>query len=896
MHELWRDRLLIDLARWSFRWRKPILITSLLVAVASVVLTVYGLGFASDRNALINTDLDWNQRFINWRTSFDLGGDLVVVADTAGRDGQITDTSRQRARDAMDQLGQTLRATAHIDEVWWKLKPEDLGPRLLRLADTQTFNQAIAHIDTAIQALAITDLDAFLTIRPQADDIAALDILPTLLDALAERYEISPRQPLALEEDLLADIDSATRYLATDNDRLLLMTVRPARDNASLEPFEDAIRTIRQQIKTLRVQHPELAIGLTGIETVESDETAAAVRDATITSTVAAILILLLLLVSYRGVVIPLALATPLALAMAWTFGFTTLAVGHLQIISVVFTAILLGLGADFSIHLIAALMRRLPANRDITEARYERAVVSACRVAGPGLITGALTTALAFGTTLLTDFTGVAEMGLIAAAGVMLALIATLLTLPGLLWYCRQHLATLSRHRSGRSPQSPHDPPRTTLAWLPLVLIITATAAATWFTTQNLRFDDDLIRLLPRHVESVDWQQRIVRDGGRTLWYGVSICDSLEQARERTRTLRNDDANLIGELGGIALLFPPDEAQRLEQLRARHQQITACPRELDLLPQDPQQAFDRINTLVSLALTTATLADITSDAPWIDQTRQAARRWATMHVSISDNQRAAATEALRADLINTRARMHDWLTAATDTTPLNPNEIPQLLRATFVSDTTPQQYAIEIYPRLPRGITNALDPHFLPRFVEHLRTIDTDATGVMLQVYESGRLIRRSYLFAGILAFVLVYIVVALDLRSLRDAALALLPVFIGMVFGATLLTLFKQPLTPASIIGLPLLFGVGVDSGVHLLHRYRLHPRVTWPGLTDGTGWSIALTGSLTLIGFGSLILADHRGMAGLGLLMTTGIALTLIACFTVIPTLLRRLTPRR
>lgn len=896
MHIVWRNRLLTYLARWSFRHRRIVLGICALSAVACIVLTALGLGFQSDRNALVSEHLDWNQRFLQWRADFDLGGDLVVVADAANPDGIITPESRRRARHAMDQLGIALQNEPAIGEVWWRLFPEDLGPRLLRIAPPEIFETTLTTIESAVEAMAITDITEGLPASLTPNNPEQLTQLASVIDTLTAFYR-APSDSSGLLDDLLTRAASGEpRYLATDNQRLLLMTVRPTRQSQAIEPFEQAIRIIRTHINHLRDQDPQLQLGLTGIETVESDETAAAVRDATLTSSVAAVLILTLLIIAYRGIIIPLALATPLILAMAWSFGFTTLAIGHLQLISVVFMAILLGLGADFGVHLIASLMRRLPAGRDISESRYEKAVISAYRGAGPGLVTGALTTALAFGTTLLTDFTGVAEMGLIAAAGVLFALLATFLALPGLLWYCRNHLASLSTHRSGRAPQNPNHadaPPR---KWWPLLAVLLVTLLATVYTARHLRFDDDLLRLLPRNVESVDWQQRIVRDGGRTLWYGVIIRDSLDQAHATIKTLRADTSGLIGELGGIALLYPPDAVSRRSRLETLHGQLRKLPANRDILPEDTRSAYTWITDQVQTAGNLAALTALTRDEAWTTELQEAAGRWSRLQDELSDQQRIAATEALRQTLMELRATIYTQLIAATDPSPIDPSEIPELLRASFVSDTQPQKYAIEVYPSLPEGVSNALDPHFLPQFVERLRTYDAQATGVMLQVYESGRLIRRSYLFAGALAFIVVLVVVAIDLRSLRDAALALFPVVIGMVFGGAILAFFNEPVTPASIIGLPLLFGVGVDSGVHLLHRFHLHPRVDWPGLTDGTGWSISLTGTLTLIGFGSLLLAQHRGMSGLGLVMALGIALTLLACLTVVPMTLSRISHRR
>ncbi|MEQ9453067.1 MAG: MMPL family transporter [Phycisphaeraceae bacterium] len=895
MHDRLRDRLLTALARWSFRHRRLNLSVCAGLALVAIVFSVMTLGFQSDRNALISDRLDWNQRFLAWQQAFNPGGDLLIVVDAADSSGDVTERSRARAQAAMDALGAALQEHEETSSARWRLDTADLSPRLLRIAPEQEFAAGLAGLDAGLAFLGIRSLDEMLTVSMAGDAEEQGAIAATFFGLMLERFSKGAEESIDFARALGASLTGPPTYLATENGRLLLMPVRPARSNETVEPYEAAMRIIHEEIDRVRVSHPSVELGLTGIEAIESDETAAAVRDATLSSLVAAGLILLVLFLSYRGLAIPLTLAATLTVAMAWTFAFTSLAVGHLQVISVVFAAILLGLGADFGVHVIGSLARRLPKGITIGEGRYERAVISAYRTAGPGLVTGAVTTACAFGTTMLTDFTGVAEMGLIAGGGVLLAVVATLVMLPGLLWLCRHQLAGLSRSSTGRATQRINQR-RPTTAWVVTGVGVLLLGGAGLLVSEKSRFDYDLLKLLPVGVESVTWQNRIVRDGERTVWYGVSIADSLEEARERVWAFRrHGTGNRFGDLSGIAMLFPPDEEQRMAALAERREQVLAVDPGVSLLAADDGEAFAQVDRLMNGLIAGATLAQLTGDARWAASLLERGDEWQRIS-QLGEADRDAGIAALRGDVGRWRSDVLSMLRAATDPDPLGVEELPDLLVATAVSEEQPARYAIEVYPRLPEGIDNPLDPEFLPAFIGDLRGVDPEATGVIVQVYESGRLIQRAYLFAGLVSFVLVLSVVAIDFWSLVYAVMAMVPVLVGMVLGAAALVLLDQPLTPASVIGLPLLFGVGVDSGVHLLHRYRLHPRVRWPGLTDGTGWSVALTGSLTLIGFASLLLASHRGMAGLGLVMTLGIGFTLLACFTAVPAILRLITPVR
>src|SRR5690606_32502603 len=181
-----------------------------------------------------------------------------------------------------------------------------------------------------------------------------------------------------------------------------------------------------------RAAYPGVDFGLTGIDVIESDETVAVQRDSTLASLGAAVAIALLLILAFHSVRLPLIMMAALGVGIAWSFGYTTLAVGHLQVISVVFAVMLLGLGVAYAIHL-ASRFERVRHNYPDDDAGMSAA-----------LGTGAVTTAAAFATTLFTDFQGVAEMGQIAAVGVLLCLVAMFTVFAALLrLFKRRHRQT---------------------------------------------------------------------------------------------------------------------------------------------------------------------------------------------------------------------------------------------------------------------------------------------------------------------------------------------------------------------------------------------------------------------------------------------------------------------
>lgn len=965
MLEQWRDRSLVW---WSgFVCRRPwwiLAVTGVLMLVCLVV-TASGLEFQSDRNALLSPDLDWNQRFDQWRASFPGNEDFYVVVDS-GDPMQPGYTDRlRRAQSLVEQLGDAILKDDHIADAVWKLASEQFSPKSLRLAPMEEFEQRLDMIVDARSLLTSpTPRHLIDTIirewRGEGDPLSAaeprradgpeveqgIDRLTQLIEAI--------RQTLLLESDPLADFgglaqgDEAGRdapiYLLSENGRLLFIRVTP-RKAQGLNAFGPAIEAVRAAIDAARVGYPELEAGLTGVDVIEADETDAATRDSTIASVVAAALITVLLIAAFDGWRVPLLAMVSLLVGVSWSFGFLTVAIGHLQVLSVVFTVILLGLGIAYGIHIasrIELVRHRYPEG----PIGFTQSLTDSLRTVGPGVLTGAVTTAAAFCTTVFTDFQGVVEMGLIAGVGVILCLASMFSVYPALLrvFACdHRHFVPMRKRKihffatGWVMPFSRHH--RVTLAIAGLI-----TAGSLGVLTQ-MRFDYDLLKLQPRGVDSVHWQQRIVDDGGQSIWFAARVVHSLEQARQVKAQLLMQDTVL--KVGGIGLLFPQDEQRKVDRLIQIREALG--PSLMDAINSSPA-AVPNEESLSKLATSLQDLYQLILLAKW--WTGQGASKnlsawgiaWPTNPQAANEPQAGArqeeqpasnepqqqqghrlqeklatlagelhsATEAIRTlehdppkgqlryqrlleEYRSWRKGVAQQIHDALDPSPLTLKDVPEELMRPYVSRQGPLAggYALEVHPRLPTdsNVQGPLDPVFLPGFLEDVAVRgpteeEPFVTGVVVQIFRSGQLIKQSYLQAGAYALLVVVLLVWLDFRSFPAAALSLVPVGIGFAVTFGVMWLVGMRVNPANIIVLPLMFGIGVDSGVHMLHRFRQDPTSRPLGLVGGTGKGITITSLTTMIGFGAMLLADHRGIASLGFVLTLGIGLTLLSCWTVVP----------
>jgi predicted RND superfamily exporter protein len=217
----------------------------------------------------------------------------------------------------------------------------------------------------------------------------------------------------------------------------------------------------------------------------------------------------------------------------------------------------------------------------------------------------------------------------------------------------------------------------------------------------------------------------------------------------------------------------------------------------------------------------------------------------------------------------------------------LRADDLPPALRHRFVSKSG-QLYLLQVYPK-----EDVWQRDKQEEFVRQLRTIDPNATGTPVQLYEYTTLLKDSYVQAAWYSLGAIAFLVFIHFRSLMCVILSLLPVGIGMIWMVGFMGWFDIPFNPANIMTLPLVIGIGVTSGIHILNRFA--EEQTPSILTKSTGKAVLVSALNTIVGFGSLVLAKHQGIASLGYVMAVGTATCMIAALTFLPAILNLLAHR-
>lgn len=738
-------------------------------------------------------------------------------------------------------------------------------------------------------------------------------------------------------DDRLQEAGSQVVYLLNESGTMGFLRVYPVRQDEGFAGAARSIRRLRELADKVRRRRPGVRIGLTGIPVLEHDEMQRSQRDMTIASVFSTLGVGILLVVGLRGFRHPLVALATLVVGMALSFGYTTLVVGHLNILSVSFAAILIGLGIDFAIHYLARYLQLRHEGYGVRDG-----LIEASAEVGSGVATAAVTTALAFFCAGLTDFLGVAELGIIAGGGVLICALTTFLVVPPLVMVVDQRLAPGRLPTPFQAERLRHVIfrfPRLVLAGSLGVLLVAASWAFEWRDgglRPVIRYDSNLLHLQAEGLESVEVQQRVfdesVRSGGAgSLLFAVSMADTPEEARElRRRFEALPTVSHVEELASRFPDYPPSETKLYVQ--AFHALLSNLPpRPPRLPPPDPAEVGRAIEEFYR-ALKRVPYPEVKPVVAKLD-------RFLERFSALSLEEQVELIESYQQRLVATIHSQLAKLAAVCNPEPVNVSDLPSELASRFVSPEG--RWLLQIFPK-----EQIWDDEPLERFVRDVRSVDPQVTGTPLQNYEAARQIKESYMNAAVYAFVVIGIVLlvdflgtwhaisavgitalvvgaglaivhsrgmppdwptvalatlatitavaaVLDFHAVIDMILALLPPVAGAVLMLGLLDRAGVSLNPANLIVMPLVLGIGVDDGVHVLHDFRA--RLGGDRLSASTFNAIVLTSLTSMIGFGSMMLSAHRGLYSVGLVLVVGVGSCLFISLVLLPAALQIL-PRR
>lgn len=875
-------RILGWVARGVCRHHRWLVYPQLVAAILCAIGTIRWLTLDMNRDHLLAADLKYHQIYLKFLKEFQISDVLAVVIESG---------SIQRNRRFIEDLADRVRPhTELFSEVFYKTDLTTLGSKALLLAskaDLQQMCQAVHQFLPFMQKFAdATNLNSLFAIvnsefrtAPASPTVGAESLVSGLpfLQSILDRGRsalLNPGRPLVPDlEDFLSGGQPAEQhtYVTFDQDRIFLLTARP-RSDATMAA---AIDRLRQAIRETQFAVPGVNVGLTGGPVLDYDEMQQAQHDSIVATVAALIICLLIFILAYHELGRPLKAALCLVIGLGYTMGFTTLTVGHLNILSITFAPMLIGLAIDFGVHFIT---------RYEEERRHGRlgaeAISHATVLTGQGIVTGALTTAAAFLAMALTHFKGIQEMGAIAGSGLLLCLVPMMIALPALLLEDHKKLPKRPRrplgHRRGRIEKFWLEKPG-------LVVVFTAllccAAAVEW---PKLYFDYDLLHMQSPSLASVVFEKTLLRAAPEAGLSMAVIADSLAQAQDYERRIKR--LPTVRTVESAVDFLTGNQNAKLQLARALQHDLAG----LHLLPLDPRPP--RLEELSATLWYLTGYAGLAADQAHKDAPK-VARQLSSFRAAIVEFRQAllsgqpqvpAQLARYQQALFGNLRRSLEAIQAEDTRGSMRPQDLPAVLRHRFIGTTG--KYLLEVYAR-----EDLWQHEVQHRLIQQLQSVvpPDRVTGSPLQLYEYTSLLKKSYQQAALYALAAIALMILLHFRSLVCVVLSLLPVAIGAAWLLGFMGLAGIPFNPANIMTLPLVVGIGVTNGIQILNRFAEEQK---PAIfAKSTGKAVLVSGLTSITGFGTLILAKHQGIKSLGEVMAVGIAACMIAGLSFLPALL-------
>jgi predicted exporter len=511
------------------------------------------------------------------------------------------------------------------------------------------------------------------------------------------------------------------------------------------------------------------------------------------------------------------------------------------------------------------------------------------------GNLTAAMTLALAFFAATFADFQAVAELGWIAGCGVLLCALACFTVLPALLM--------LFDRRQGSVAAT--IPLSTEAGWLPRLsrqprwivgtgLGLTAVAAlfALW-----LPYDHNLLHLQARGLDAVKWELTLIEHTAGASWHALSIADTPKEALELKE--RFEKLPEVSQVVEVASLVPPDQSDKIELLGDIRHRLRHLP-ERGALIHHPRPSNREVRTeLACLVGQLQPLADA-SNHPLLQELRRGLQGLQDQigdmpSAEVSDERLQEFEERLSGDLAEDLHRLRN----VSAPTPILLEDLPADFRARYVSPSG--KWVLEIFAK-----DCLWDFAPLENFTRRVQSIDPKATGKPFTTVEGLRAMKSGFQWAGFWAFMVIVIVLFADFRGLYNTLIALTPLVMGIVLSLGIMAglrlllgllldhaneaLCGLSLNPANMIALPLILGVGVDNGVHVLHDYLLRRAEGKFTISYPIGRGVLVKALTTMIGFGTLMISSERGLASLGFILTLGVGCCMLTALVFLPAVLK------
>jgi predicted RND superfamily exporter protein len=875
------------------------------------VYTVRNLGIDTDTGRMVNDELEYRRVYLAYQAEFPNQRDELLVLV----EGSTPDLAEDATRTLVRELR---RDTVNFESVYQPFGGEFFERQALLYMDVDSLASMVDRVEDFAEWL--TDLER---------DPTLAGLSATLSRAMAEPSDTDLRPFLGLV--------AATAYAATEGRfqplswqalmqgraptqselrRMVILT--PRLDDGLALRAGEAVGAVRALASSLDLtERNGIRVRLTGTVAIEHEELVSAVGGVRQAGLLALLMVTLILYLGLRSWRLMAAALATLIVGLVGTSAFAAFAVGDLNLISIAFAVLYIGLGIDYAIHLCLRYRELRLVGEDTDHALH-----TAVRQIGASLLLSAVTTAACFYAFIPTDFAGVSELGLIGGTGMFVSLLATLTLLPAIL-----HVWPPSLTPRENDSSAPRGMPRMGRAVTRHTrLILTGAGVLTLgalVLVPRARFNHNPLELRDPGTESIQAYRTLLADStAKPLTVSVlrQDPDTLRATADRVEPL-----NVVDEVRVIEDFVPGEQESKL-RLIARLSSALNPPEEatasVRLAPGTetggpgeasapgeagapgaagaPGTAADEARDALGALQTSLTEFRWKADPEEAEMARvlyQLLRRWDRYLDEWPPPARDEHVARLESALVGSLPARIRALRLALEAEPIELASLPPDFRSRWIGISGSRR--LEVIPRESLETTEELR-----RFIDDVRSAVPDVTGAPVSELETARVAVGSFRTALLWALVATAALLLFLLGSPGAAALVVGPLIIAGLWTGAGTVLLGMRFNFANVIALPLLLGVGVDNGIHMVHRNRSEPDHDRGRIIGGVGAGTLATSTAravlystltTIASFGNLAFATHVGMASMGKLLTIGMFCVLAATLLLLPALLAATGPK-
>ncbi|MEO1066075.1 MAG: MMPL family transporter [Pseudomonadota bacterium] len=850
--------IIISVCKRARSWVAGYLILLALSAVAIITF----LGVDTDSSKMLDPDLAFQQRTQALNEDFPAIKNAMIVVVRA----DISDAADAAAIQIVRALVEDPDLSPHVTDVFSASTDAFFRRNGLLFQSEEELDETLSRLNKSASLLASLRGDPTLPtffrslstaeeLGKQADfDLAFLDDFYGDVRATIEARLAGNLVPLSWAQTTDSTEDDAVK---TERGVQRIIYMQPVLDFTAVQPAKQAFLAVNRAIDSIDADLKAVTeIGITGDPVLRFEELRSVSTGIGVSLGLSLALVAGLLFIAFRTIKHVVLTLLALVAALILTTGFAALYFGDLNLVSVAFVVLLVGLGLDFTIHVLAHVV-------DEPQSCAPEAMAAMGQTIGGALILSALTTAFAFLSFVPTKFVGMAQLGVLGAVGVMVAFIVSVTLVPALItcipWFRARALKQGVR-KDGSLTSSVLTKSRT-----PLALGLLALGTLAIFVLSDVRFDADPVGLRDPDSPSMLTLEALKADPD-TVPYRLSL-------------VRSDAASAI------------ETARDLEALRLVKSARTAddfVPKEQDVKFEIIDLAFPTMETIVggegleqtALPPDQTPLTALRDRLAALGDDRPAARDLAVTLTRLNEADAALRAEVER-DIFRFFPDLIATVNAQLEVDTVTLDGVPDALKARFISEDG--RWRIDIAPS-----EDVDDPRALERFVAQVEAFDGEAAGAPLQIVNAGKTVSAAMVQALTIAAIGILAISFAVLQNVTAVFAIGLPLALAALLTAGASAFFAIPFNYANVIVLPLLIGLGVDSGIHMASRRKML------GSSDtlyktSTPRAVLFSGLTTIAAFATLSVSDHRGTASMGQMLAISITATLLATVILTPILM-------